>query len=147
MRLSVLGIDPGPEESAAVQILDGKIQSYTNFKNADFRSILAMMADAKFVYIEGFQNYGVPPGSSSIQTMYAIGAFLQVCRDEKREHRLVVRPEVKKHLCGTVAANDGMIRSSLLQRYGKEGTKGISTHLWAALAVASYGADWERIRN
>lgn len=146
MRLSVLGIDPGPEESAAVQLLDGKIQTYTNFKNADFRSILAMI-DPKFVYIEGFQNYGVPPGSSSIQTMYAIGAFLQVCRDARMEHRLVVRPEVKKHLCGTVAANDAVIRASLLQRYGKEETKGISTHLWAALAVASYGADWERIRN
>lgn len=146
MRLSVLGIDPGPEESAAVQLLDGKIQTYTNFKNADFRPILAMI-EPKFVYIEGFQNYGVPPGSSSIQTMYAIGAFLQVCRDTRMEHRLVVRPEVKKHLCGTVAANDAVIRASLLQRYGKEETKGISTHLWAALAVASYGADWERIRN
>lgn len=146
MRLSVLGIDPGPEESAAVEIAGGVIKSATNFANRDFRAVLAMVSP-KYIYIEGFQNYGSSIGTSSIKTMYAIGSFIQVCEDEKADFRLVVRPEIKKHLCGTVAANDSTIRTSLLRRYGKGETRGITTHLWAALAVASYGADWERIKN
>lgn len=143
---SVLGIDPGPEESAAVEVRGGAIVSSVNFKNEDIRALLAMV-NPEHTYIEGFQNYGTPPGGSSIKTMYAIGGFVLVCREEKRNYQLVVRPEIKRHLCGTVAANDATVRSALLMRYGKEKTKGITTHLWAALAVASYGADWERIRN
>jgi Holliday junction resolvasome RuvABC endonuclease subunit len=143
---SVLGIDPGPDESAAVEVREGIIVSHTNFKNEDIRSLIAMVNPAA-IYIEGFQSYGTPLGGPSIKTMYAIGGFVLVCREEKRKYQLVVRPEIKKHLCGTVAANDATVRTALLQRYGKEKAKGITSHLWAALAVASYGADWERIRN
>jgi hypothetical protein len=53
--LSVLGIDPGPEESAAVEVIGREIKSKTNFTNEDFRALMAMIKP-EIVYIEAIQN-------------------------------------------------------------------------------------------
>jgi hypothetical protein len=144
--LSVLGIDPGPEESAAVEVIGREIKSKTNFTNEDFRALIAMIKP-EIVYIEAIQNYGSAVGDSVFRTCYAIGRFIQVCQDLRQPYVLVKRPDIKRHLCGSVQTNDATVRASLLKRYGKGETNGITTHLWAALAVASYGADWEGIKN
>jgi hypothetical protein len=59
----------------------------------------------------------------------------------------ITRGEVKMHLCHTMKAKDTNVRQAILDRFGGKdraiGTKsspgpfrGITSHLWAALAVA-----------
>jgi hypothetical protein len=56
---------------------------------------------------------------------------------------LVFRKDVKMHLCNSMRAKDANIRTALIDKLGAPGTKkmqgptyGVTSHAWAALAVA-----------
>src|SRR5574340_697069 len=93
--------------------------------------------------VERFEARGMPIGDDSIQTIIWTGRFLQAWHDPAAV-ALIPRSAVKLHLCGTPRAKDANIRQALIDAIGPRGTKknpgptyGVSSHAWAALAVAA----------
>ena len=103
-------------------------------------------------------------GAEVFETCVWTGRFIQCWTDSPFSYRIgaerpvrrVFRRDVKMHLCGSARAKDANVRQALIDRYGpgKEaaiGRKatpgplyGVTTHVWAALAVAVTAADRER---
>ena len=102
---------------------------------------------ADLLAIEMIASYGMPVGREVFETCVWIGRMVETWRQPERV-RLVYRRDVKIHLCGTAKAKDPNIRQALLDKLGPAGTKkapgatyGVSSHAWAALAVAVTVAD------
>ncbi len=141
--MSVLAIDPGPEESAFIY-WDGRLKDADGAaRNQQLLDVLVYPnPDVSLVAIEMVACYGMPVGKEVFDTCLWIGRFVQA---SKIRTTLVYRKDVKMHLCHSMRAKDGNIRQALIDKYGPPGTKkapgatfGISGHLWAALAVADY---------
>ncbi|MEY3205038.1 MAG: hypothetical protein RLZZ21_1369 [Planctomycetota bacterium] len=142
----VVGIDPGPRESAVVVWNGSAVVSSDDRTNDTMREFLW---DYGSIACEWIESFGMPVGQSIFQTVFAIGGFAQHAR-----LRLIPRRDVKLHLCGSPRAKDGNIRQALIDRFGPVGTKkspgplfGISSHRWAALAVAVTAHDLERTEH
>jgi len=85
----------------------------------------------------------MPVGIETFETCYWIGAM---CHEYNGKR--IYRSTVKHHLCGSSKAKDANVRQALIDRFGPGrelaiGTKknpgplyGISSHCWAALALA-----------
>lgn len=143
----VVGIDPGPRESAVVEWDGGTVVFSADTENDAMQEYL--QARHVTVACEWIESFGMPVGQSIFQTVFAIGGFAQHAR-----LRLIPRRDVKLHLCGSPRAKDGNIRQALIDRFGPVGTKkspgplfGISSHRWAALAVAVTAHDLERTEH
>lgn len=149
--MNVIGIDPGPKESAVVE-WDGKLILLA--ENIPNEQLLGRMEEWvggwQHLWIEGMQSYGVVMGGATVQTLMWIGRFIQNWKhvSGNREVFLCYRPKIKAHICGNAAAKDSHVAEALQDRLGPKGTKaapgptfGISKHLWSALAVATYGYD------
>ena len=92
--------------------------------------------------VERFEARGMPIGDDSVQTILWTGRFVQAWH-EPENVRMVKRSEVKLRLCGTTRAKDPNVRQALIDQIGPPGTKkapgpthGVTSHAWAALAVA-----------
>lgn len=158
----LLGIDPGTTESAWL-LLDGMSRP-VDFGVADNAALLAVIAGsgADTLAIEMVASYGMPVGREVFETCVWSGRFVQRWLDSNNgwkssdgvparaaaSVRRVYRRDVKLHLCGSSKAKDANIRQALIDLYGPGkdaaiGRKaspgplyGISSHVWAALAVA-----------
>jgi Holliday junction resolvasome RuvABC endonuclease subunit len=135
----IFAIDPGTEKSAFVlydshdkAIIDKGIDE--NFDLLD-----QIMHDPAFqepvFAIEMIASYGMPVGKEVFETCVWIGRFVQAYNGP-HEIRTIYRRTVKTHLCGSMKAKDANIRQALLDKLGKEATKGVSKDIWSALAVA-----------
>ncbi len=146
---TIVGIDPGPTESAVV-VLDGDlIRGKIEERNGALAVRLATLAD--LIAIEDFVGYGKSLSWESIETIKWIGIFRH-CAANPME---ISRPEVKRYLCGGTSVGDPAVTDALCRRWGPGrkaavGTKkspgplyGIKGHLWAALAVAVTAAGKE----
>ncbi len=152
--MSLLAIDPGPEQSAWVTFKDGKPASFAIEPN---RAVLEQIAytDAATLAIESIASYGMAVGAEVFETCVWVGRFIQqwCVLDDESAVRRVYRRDVKLHLCGSARAKDANVRQALIDRYGPGKAKaiglkaspgplyGMKSHLWAALAVAVYAAD------
>lgn len=146
--MKILGIDPGPLQSAYVFLSDGKIIEKGHRHNWELRRMLKQLntgTETQF-WCESIESYGMAVGRTVFETCYEIGRFME-CIDHGAFH-LIGRREIKIHLCNSMRAKDTNIRQALIDRWGEPGTKkspgvthGISKHLWSALAVATYGLD------
>jgi hypothetical protein len=132
----LIGIDPGPRESAFVVWDGARVVRACDMANAELAEYLDSASSP--VACEWIESFGMAVGREVFETVFAIGTFSQHAR-----LRLVPRRDVKMHLCQSVRAKDGNIRQALIDRFGEVGTKknpgplfGISQHRWAALAVA-----------
>ena len=149
----ILAIDPGPEQSAFV-LFDGE-----RVRHHGIRPTSDVLAEASFrarqdalwitdAIFEGVESYGMAVGAEVFETVFQTGRMFEAaCRDygDGHVHRLF-RKQIKLHLCGSVRAKDANIRQALIDRFGgskAKGTKaqpgplyGVSSHCWAALAVA-----------
>lgn len=151
--LSVLAIDPGPEQSAWVQLREGAVARFGLEPNARVRYVCeeAQTWGIDGVAIEMIASYGMPAGSELFETCLWIGRFVETlarCNVDERDIHLMKRQEVKLHLCKSPRANDSTIRQALIDRYGPGKEKaigckatpgplfGLKADLWAALAVA-----------
>ena len=134
VEVNVYAIDPGPVKSASV-ILDGEmILDAVIMNNHDLVQNI-YLARAHFpIAIEMIASYGMPVGREVFETCLWIGRFIQAAHPHPVA--LVYRKDVKMHLCGSVRAKDPNIRQALLDRFGKEATKGVKKDMWAALGVA-----------
>jgi hypothetical protein len=158
---TVLGIDPGPTESAWV-LWDGKriIQS----GNSDNEVLVVRLTANGYCWdvqpevcaIEQIRGFGVMASDKLFDTCMWTGRFLQAF-GEQRTH-WVPRKVAAAHICGVGGiSKDQFVREALIARFGGKETAignkrnpgplyGISGHLWAALAVAltwmdKYGVD------
>jgi hypothetical protein len=143
----ILGVDPGTVVSGwAMYDDDKRIVIDTGVAdNSDMLYCLSEMP-ADILALEVFEARGMALGKESIETIIWTGRFMQAWPNEW--HR-VKRSEVKLHLCGTNRAKDANVRQALIDKLGPPGTKknpgpcyGVSSHGWAALAVAVYAAEY-----
>ena len=136
----ILGIDPGPKESAYVYY-DGKhIIAHDYRSNGDLLSLFFLSPPGHdIVVIEWIEGYGLTVGKETFETCYWVGRFSQA---DGMAHR-IGRKAIKSHLCNTTQARDRDIRMALIDKLGEPGTKkkpgptyGIVGDEWSALAVA-----------
>ncbi len=152
----VIAIDPGPEEAAYV-LWDGKqIESFGNLPNSEMLEYLQKRKDLieYACAIEQIRGFGVMASDGLFDTCHWTGRFLQAF-GEHRTH-MIPRKKAAAHVCGTGGiSKDAFVREAIISKFGGKdvaiGNKknpgklyGISSHLWAALAVAlTY---WDTIR-
>ena len=144
--MRVLAIDPGSTESAWL-LYDAKTHVIENFSiEANARCLNAIESFAPRVNVvacEMIACYGMAVGREVFDTCVWIGQFWHQANCAGCPFRLVYRLDVKMHLCHNGRAKDPNIRAALIDRFGKDATSGIKTHLWSALAVAVTYADKE----
>lgn len=157
--MNLLAIDPGNEESAAVQFGEQGIVGFWKATNEEARRNIYRLVDESLgpdgaagsrryhLAIEMIASYGMPVGREVFETCVWIGRFIEAWGGP---YTLVYRRDVKMFLCGNNAAKDANIRQALIDRYGGKdkaiGKKkaqgplyGISSDVWSALAV---GVTW-----
>lgn len=151
--VTILALDPGTTQSAYVLFGGRRVMEAAIVPNTRLIKILSEgqlpsgQLNCDILACEMIASYGMAVGREVFETCVWIGRFLQAHRGP---HRLVYRKDVKLHLCNSPRAKDGNIRQALIDKYGPTGTKknpgplfGISSHAWAALAVADYAANVE----
>lgn len=146
----VVGIDPGPKESAVVIWNGASVEACEDMPNLSACDQLpGLQRHSTVIACEWIESFGMAVGQSIFQTVFAIGGFAQHARI-----RLIPRRDVKLHLCASPRAKDANIRQALIDRFGEVGTKknpgplyGIASHRWAALAVAVTAHDLERTEH
>ena len=144
----ILAIDPGTDKSGWC-LYDGSLIDCGVSENHDLLGWIRE-SSAAHLAIEMVASYGMPVGREVFETVRWIGRFQQAWTLPE-DVALIYRRDVKLRLCGSSKAKDGNIRQALLDRFPRTGggktpqigTKarpgplyGISTHAWAALAVA-----------
>jgi hypothetical protein len=136
----VIGIDPGPRESAYV-VWDGvRVVECGDVPNDRLAgAIRPHWINGVGVACEWIESFGMAVGREVFETVFTVGQLAAIVPGV----RLVPRRDVKLHICKSAKAKDGNIRQALIDRFGEVGTKknpgplaGIASHRWAALAVA-----------
>jgi hypothetical protein len=142
---TVLALDPGTTKSAFIVWDGSRVRNSGIIENAAllelFKSGDLMPYD--FAAIERMANMGQRVGEEVLATVWWSGRFYEAL--SRKSH--VTRPyrtAIKKHLgCGR--GKDKDVRAALIAKWGEVGTKrnrgplwGVSSHIWAALAVADY---------
>lgn len=155
----LIGIDPGPVESAYVVWSGEKVLELGHMLNESlicevFPSVRREYPGIEMV-IERVACYGMPVGQSVFDTVDWAGQFVRAwigtCPDcyQGTAHR-VRRMKVKMHICHDSRAKDSNIRQALIDRFEPDlpprcrptgVLKGISKDCWQALALAVYYHD------
>lgn len=143
-HLKVIGLDPGPGDSAVV-VWNGDTVEVTRMgPNSDIMGYLRTWRGGGVpLAIEKIASYGMAVGAEVFETCVWTGRFMEAYGGATR----ITRGEVKMHLCHTMKAKDTNVRQAILDRFGGKdkaiGTKsspgpfrGVTSHLWSALAVA-----------
>lgn len=148
----LLAIDPGTDQSgwAEYDTEKRRVLDCGVMDNPEMLRSIEAPSRVDHVAIEMIASYGMAVGREVFETCVWIGRFVQAYRDPDAV-KLVYRRDVKLHLCGSPKAKDPNIRQALLDMFPRTGggktpqigTKampgplyGVSSHAWAALAVA-----------
>lgn len=142
--MNILAIDPGPSQSAFV-LWTGRVSEQGHVDNGELlRRIIAREFGGPDVLtvIEQIAAMGMAVGASVFETVFWSGRFAQAAGRFER----LPRVKVKHYLCGTHRAKDANVRQALIDKFGgpaaigrkaaKGPLYGISSHRWAALALA-----------
>jgi hypothetical protein len=159
---AILAIDPGssvsgwlayvPEHRGLGQITNMAIESNEELVN---RLRTDTFAIGLTVVIEWTAPRGMPASAELFETLFWAGRFAEAARASGLPVDRLERAEVKRRLCGQTRAKDANVRQALIDRFGGVDGKaaaigrksapgplyGVSSHLWAALAVAVTYAD------
>ena len=142
--MKILAIDPGTTCSGWA-VFDTSLGAVVSSGVSDNCDLLPGLHgfDVHCLAIEVFEARGMPIGNDSIQTIIYTGRIIQEWESRIGKAVTVRRSAVKLHLCGSSRAKDGNVRQALIDKLGPPGTKkapggtyGVSSHAWAALAVA-----------
>jgi hypothetical protein len=155
--VNVLAIDPGTTHSQYLVWNGERVVEQGHLPNGDLVSRIAGFKchDVRQAVIEMVASYGMAVGKEVFETVYWIGRFDERLRGHGYDPHRMVRLTVKMHLCHTAKAKDANIRQALIDRFGgKEaaiGRKatpgplyGVSSHAWAALALAITFAETQK---
>jgi hypothetical protein len=146
----IIGIDPGPTQSAFVLFDGERVWNPNTVANDVLISVIPFPSHADpnvIVAVEHLQCFGLAVGAETFETAYFIGEIRRACRYREVSFEKVMRSEVKMNLCHSMRAKDANIRQAILDRFGGRenavGRKkspgplyGVSGHVWSALAVA-----------
>ena len=146
----VIGVDPGPTQSAFV-VWDGKrIRDRGILSNDLVAGVLRNYGyqrdpvKADVVVFEQVESFGMAVGKEVFETVFETGRLFQIVSHIAER---MPRKVVKRHLCYTTRANNANIRAAILDRFGGKdaavGLKkaqgplyGVRSHEWSALAIA-----------
>ena len=146
----VIGVDPGPTQSAFV-VFDGKrvIEHDISLNKAlrDYldQAISRISTIPNAIVFEQVESFGMAVGRDVFETVLQTGRMFQVV---ERVAVLMPRRVVKLHLCHSMRAKDSNIRQAIIDRFGGSkaaaiGLKktpgplyGVRSHEWSALAIA-----------
>lgn len=138
---TLLAIDPGTTDSGFVLMQGDRIIQSGVIDNHEMLEKVGS-SGAEELAIEMIASYGMAVGKEVFQTCVWVGRFQQAWHSPEAV-KLVFRKDVKLHLCGSPRAKDANIRQALIDKLGPQGKKacpgptyGVSSHAWAALAVA-----------
>lgn len=147
MRDGVLGIDPGPAESAYALVTGDQQVLHAEKVGNDSLIERIRQAPPAHVAIESIQSYGMAIGRSVFDTCFFIGEVIRACKDAGIPFTLYPRPEYTRRICGVGKVNDAVLRQALLLRFGGDrkgeplfALKGC-TDKRSAFAVAVYHLD------
>jgi hypothetical protein len=153
--MNIIAIDPGPEQSGIVYMVDGKLKGASIEANSAIIHILeANCALRKRVYtkakpyvhlaIEMPQSRGNIIPQSVLDTCVWVGRFRQVAGIPSTP---IFPATIRTWLCGKPAVTKAAIKSALKDHYGEVGTeknpgplfgiKASEDHKWYALAVGT----------
>ena len=126
--MTVIGIDPGPEQSAYVRWDGQRVLRHGIEQNACLRGLVRAMVDEVTV-IEQVESYGMAVGRDVFETVHEAGRIYEATRGERRR---LTRRAVKLHLCGSSRAKDSNIRAALIDRFGGTGGRRAAVGLKAS---------------
>ena len=145
--MRIIGIDPGPAETAYCVIDELKMICAEKLPNDEFLSWLRRLGGVEAAAVEGIQSYGMPVGREVFDTCYMVGRIMEICDHQYIPAAIYNRPEYSKALCGCGKITDAVLRAALMTRFGgdKKGEplhqlKG-STDKRSAFAIAVYHHD------
>jgi hypothetical protein len=150
LSVRILAIDPGTYKSAFI-VWDRGLVECGIIPNDDLLRRLKVrdFGQVENIAVEMIASYGMAVGREVFETCVWIGRFIERAQVPVK---LVFRKDIKIHLCGTTKAKDANIRQALIDKHGAPGTKknpgktyGITSHLWAALAVADFSITEETL--
>jgi len=119
--MRILGLDPGPVETAYCLIDEGyTVQVAGKTETALILKALTVSPPDQVV-IESIQSYGMIVGRAVFDTCYTIGRILQTCDNMGIEWTLYPRPEYTRRICGVGKINDSILRRALEMRFGGYG--------------------------
>ena len=118
---TIVAVDPGSKESAIV-IYDCVNKKPVFALKCDNHTMSDVLCSKSAEYpeaelaVEMVASYGMPVGRSIFDTCVWIGCFLSAWA--RVPWRLVVRKDVKMHMCNSNRATDANIRQALIDRFG-----------------------------
>ncbi len=153
--MKVIGIDPGPTQSAWVCFDGQQILGKGIWDNERMRCGLTVGSKesletdccANFIIFEKVAGMGMAVGAEGFETVFWTGRFVEIVGYDIR----IPRSKIKIHLCGSMQAKDANIITALVDRfdpsrefgkYGKGTQKnpgplfGFAADEWQALALA-----------
>jgi len=150
-EMTILAIDPGPEQSAWVLwngrfILSKAIEDNESLISK-IHNLMVPVAPNILALEEVRNTYGMPAGISICRTIFWTGRFYEAWQTAVPNSQIILVPriDVKMHLCKTARARDANVRQVLIDRFGKPGRKnnpgilyGVKKDMWQALALAVY---------
>jgi hypothetical protein len=160
--MTIIAIDPGPTESAAVVYTDGSIVEHGKAPNA---RLLANLKDvgrhlADWLIIEKVASYGMPVGEEVFETVYWSGRFAEAFVGDSLRRKVdrIPRKTIVTNLCGSARAKDANVRQAIIDRFGGKaaaiGNKkypgplyGISGDCWQALACGLTWCDQQKMKG
>lgn len=142
--MTIIGLDPGPTQSALVEWNGERVVFSVEESNQEMLDRIKSILSGTIV-IEKIESYGMAVGAEVFETCYWSGIFAHSFGLAQTAR--LGRGAIKLHICGSKRANDSNVRQAILDRFGgKEaafGKKsapgllyGITGHRMSALAVA-----------
>lgn len=130
--MTVIGIDPGPVESAYA-VFDGeKVLRSETRRNGELMLVLPTLIESykpALVGIEMIASYGMAVGAEVFETCVQIGRFLEFLDTWNRNtgndpvtYERYTRIKVKTHICHSAKAKDANVRQALIDRIGPSHT-------------------------
>lgn len=141
----LLAVDTGTRESAYVSV-DSDTYRIIKAQKLPNEKILDIVRKEYYddCVVEMFSNYGGGSGKDVFKSIIIVGRVLEAQWWRVKENGNVIpRIEVKKHIVGSVNANDSAVIRALKDRFGEKGTKknpgwfyGVKMDCWQAYALA-----------
>lgn len=139
-RVTIVAVDPGPEQSGYCIWQQGRILECGVLPNCELS--MAVYRDRfpeSMLAMEWIESFGLAVGREVFETVYFCGKLAHSWGGKVLR---VPRRACKIYLCGTMQAKDANIRQALLDKIGPKGTKAnpgptylVRSHSWSALAV------------
>jgi hypothetical protein len=118
---NIVAIDPGPEESAIVEVASDPLAitckfTASNREAREWINLRSGTSDGFDVVCEEVRSFGMPVGKEVFDTVLAVGRFMQLCEACEVAFHLVGRQEVKLFWCNSAPAKDANVRQALIDR-------------------------------